>query len=478
MNSKQYYPKEACGIFGVSNHPQAAELTYLGLYALQHRGQESAGMVSYNGERVHIYRNMGLVPEVFTTDILEKLKGEIAIGHVRYSTTGSSRIENAQPQFVNCAKGEIAIGHNGNLINAAELKEKLEIENGAIFQSTIDSEIFIQLIAKSNKNSVEDILMEVFPLVKGAYSLVIYWDKKVIAVRDPYGFRPLCLGKIDNSYVVASETAALDHIQADYVRDIEPGEILIIDRDQLKSVFPFKDHTERAFCIFEYIYFARPDSQIFGENVHRVRKKLGAQLAKEHPVDADYVISVPDSGNSAALGYSEESKIPIEMGFIRNHYIGRTFIQPTQMVRNLSVNIKLNPIRDLIQNKRIVVVDDSIVRGTTSRSRIEVLRKFGAKEVHLRISCPPHISGCYYGIDFPSSGELLAKKNTMEEIKKFLNVDSIGYLSIEGMLNCMGNDGNKFCSACFSQKYPLPIPKNHDKMVIEKNNKSSFVYKN
>ncbi len=468
-------PKEACGVFAISDHPKAAELTYLGLYALQHRGQESAGMVVFDGEQVKIHRGMGLVGEVFTSEVLNQMRGDIAVGHVRYSTTGSSLIENAQPLFVNCSKGAIAVGHNGNLTNTSELKNKLEQQKGAIFQSTCDSEIFLHLISHSKEKSIEKILDEVLHQVDGAYSLVIYWDKKVIAIRDPYGFRPLCLGDLEGSPVVASETAALDHIGATYIREIEPGEVLIMDGKQIHSIYPFPDHTKRALCIFEYIYFSRPDSKIFGQNVHQVRKRLGVELAKEHPVKADMVIAVPDSGNSAALGFSEESQIPFEMGFIRNHYIGRTFIQPTQVLRNLGVNIKLNPVRDLIEGKRVVVVDDSIVRGTTSLSRVEALRKFGAKEVHLRVSCPPHVSACYYGIDFPSPNELLANQRSLTQIKEYLKVDSIGYLSKEGLLRATYRDNNSFCTACFDKNYPAMIGIDHTKFSVEKKRNSAVV---
>ncbi len=463
-------PKEACGVFGVAGLENASHLTYLGLYALQHRGQESAGIVTSDGKTLKVHKGMGLVSEVFSEKVLKDLTGPIAIGHVRYSTTGSSMIENAQPLLVSCAKGDLAIGHNGNLVNSRELREKLE-RKGSIFQTTVDSEIFLHLIAHSTAESREEALVDTLKQVRGAYSLVILWEDELIGVRDPNGFRPLCLGERDGSYVLASETCALDLIGARFVRDIEPGEIVFIGKNLVRSIKPFDPQTPSAFCIFENIYFARPDSSILGHSVHSLRKNLGVELAREHPVKADVVIPVPDSGNSAALGFSQESGIPFEMGFIRNHYVGRTFLQPSQFIRDVGVTIKLNPIREVIEGKRVIVVDDSIVRGTTSKSRVRILRQAGAKEVHVRISCPPHVSPCYYGIDFPSSQELIAANNTMGKIQSYLEADSLGYLSEAGMLRAMSHLKIGFCTACYTKKYPVPVEEGTNKMVMEKKRK-------
>ncbi len=463
-------PKEACGVFGIAGLENASHLTYLGLYALQHRGQESAGIVTSDGKTLKVHKGMGLVSEVFNEKVLKDLTGPIAIGHVRYSTTGSSMIENAQPLLVGCAKGDLAIGHNGNLVNSRELREKLE-RKGSIFQTTVDSEIFLHLIAHSAAESREEALVDTLKQVRGAYSLVILWEDELIGVRDPNGFRPLCLGERDGSYVLASETCALDLIGARFVRDIEPGEIVFIGKNLVRSIKPFDPQTPSAFCIFENIYFARPDSSISGHSVHSLRKNLGIELAREHPVKADVVIPVPDSGNSAALGFSQESGIPFEMGFIRNHYVGRTFLQPSQFIRDVGVTIKLNPIREVIEGKRVIVVDDSIVRGTTSKSRVRILRQAGAKEVHVRISCPPHVSPCYYGIDFPSSQELIAANNTMGKIQSYLEADSLGYLSEAGMLRAMEHLKIGFCTACYTKKYPVPVEEGTNKLVMEKKRK-------
>lgn len=462
-------PKDACGVFGIYGHEEASRLTYLGLYALQHRGQESAGIVTSDGKTLKVHKAMGLVSEVFNEKVLKDLTGSIAIGHVRYSTTGSSMIENAQPLMVGCGKGDLSIGHNGNLVNARELREKLE-RKGSIFQTTVDSEIFLHLIAHSSAESREEALIEALKQVRGAYTLVILWEDELIGVRDPNGFRPLCLGEKDGSYVLSSETCALDLIGAQFVRDIEPGEIVFIGKNLLRSIKPFAP-VPGAFCIFENVYFARPDSSMMGRSVHSIRKKLGVELAKEHPAEADVVLPVPDSGNSAALGYSQQSGIPFEMGFIRNHYVGRTFLQPSQFVRDVGVTIKLNPIREVIAGKRVVVVDDSIVRGTTSRSRVRILRQAGAKEVHVRISCPPHVSPCYYGIDFPSSQELIASSNSIEKIRSYLEADSLGYLSEAGMLRAMSNLNMQFCTACYTKKYPVPVDEGTNKLVMEKKRK-------
>lgn len=468
------HPKEACGVFAIHGHENASNLTYLGLYALQHRGQESAGIVTSDGKTLKVHKGMGVVAEVFEEGILKSLTGNIAIGHVRYSTTGSSMIENAQPLLVSCSKGDIAVGHNGNLVNARELREELE-KNGAIFQTTVDSEILLHLIAHSSAHSREEALIDSVKKVKGAYSLVILWEDEIIGVRDPNGFRPLCMGEKNGSYVLASETCALDLVGANFIREIEPGEIVFIAKNSIRSIKPFGNDTPTTFCIFENIYFSRPDSSFYGRSVHSMRKRLGAELAKEHPISADVVIPVPDSGNSAALGYSEESGIPFDMGLIRNHYVGRTFLQPSQFIRNVGVTIKLNPVKQVIHDKRIVVVDDSIVRGTTSRSRVRILREAGAREVHVRISCPPHVSPCFYGIDFPSTQELIASSHTLEEIRKFLEADSLGYLSTGGMLRAMNDLPTGFCTACYTRQYPVPVEEGIHKLVMEKKRKKIVI---
>lgn len=456
-----------CGIFGIYGHKEAAHLTYLGLYALQHRGQESAGIATSDGSRLYSYKGMGIVGDVFTDEKLKALKGDRAIGHVRYSTTGSSTIANAQPLHVNYSRGEIAIGHNGNLVNAGILRDELEAY-GSIFQTTMDSEIFIHLMAHSKHSKKEDTFIDALKQVRGAYSLVFLTERKMVGVRDPHGYRPLVLGDLNGAYVLASETTSFDLIGAKYVRDIEPGEIVFIDEKGLKSVKPFEKADRISKCVFEFIYFARPDSNIFGKNVYEVRKNLGKELAKEHPVEADLVIPVPDSGTAPALGYAEVSHIPFEMGIIRNHYIGRTFLSPAQTIRDFSVKIKLNPISSIIRGKRVVVVDDSIVRGTTSRSRINSLRTAGAKEIHMRISCPPHRHACYYGIDFPDEKQLIAATHSIDEVKRFLGVDTLGYLSAEGMMRAVEGTPREFCMACFDGKYAVPAPKGMHKYLMEK----------
>ncbi len=460
-------PKEYCGVFGIYGHKEAATLTYLGLYALQHRGQESAGIVSGDGKNLYVHKDMGLVSEVFTEDHLRGLVGNRAIGHVRYSTTGSSSLINAQPLVINYYHGVLAIAHNGNLTNAGELRDKLE-QMGSIFQTSTDSEIIVHFLAKASYPDKIDRLVYALNQIDGAYSFVMMDEEDVIGVRDPYGIRPLCLGKINDSYVLASETCAFDLIGAEFIRDVEPGEIILINSNGMQSIKKLEQRPHK-FCIFEYIYFARPDSIVFGESVHTVRKALGRRLAEENPVDADIVISVPDSGNSAALGYAEQSGIPFEMGFIRNHYVGRTFLKPNQMIRSFNTRIKLNPVKDIIKGKRVVVVDDSIVRGTTSKSRIARLRDAGAKEIHMRISCPPHKFPCFYGIDFPTNTELIAAKYNVEEIAKFIQADTLGYLSIEGMIKAAGNHKH-YCTACFSGEYPIKTAECVTKEILEKNN--------
>lgn len=462
-------PKEYCGLFGIANHKQASWLTYLGLYALQHRGQEACGIAANNNGVLNIHKDMGLVNDVFNPDILSKLKGSMAIGHTRYSTTGSSILKNTQPLLIEYAKGSICIAHNGNLVNSFTLRQELE-KSGSIFQTTTDSEIIIHLMARAETQDLQESLVYALKRIKGAYSLVMMDNHNLIGVRDPLGFRPLCLGKVGNTWCLASETCALDLIKAKFVRDVAPGEIILIGREGLKSI-RFEEMqavNNFAFCAFEHVYFSRPDSIIFDENVYSVRRKLGEQLAKEYPAKADFVVPVPDSGFSAALGYSKASGIPLEMGIIRNHYVGRTFIEPAQDVRDLGVRVKFNLIRDILKGKRIVVVDDSIVRGTTSKIRISNLRKAGVKEVHLRISCPPHRFPCFYGIDFHRSQELIANKYaSIDKIRQYLDVDSLGYLSLDGMQDCFKYPRNYYCAACWTGIYPVEAEKQHGKFSLE-----------
>jgi amidophosphoribosyltransferase len=465
----QNYPKHYCGVFGVFGHPNAAELTYYGLYALQHRGQESAGIVSSDGKQFREHKGMGLVPQVFNGEILHGLIGKMAIGHTRYSTTGSSHLRNAQPLTGNCVRGQIAVAHNGNLTNAAQLRDELEAR-GIMFQTTVDSEVILYLIAQPSSNGSGNHLVHVVRQIEGAYSLVLMTEQEMIGIRDPHGFRPLCLGKIDDAWVLASETCALDLIHAKFVRDVEPGEIVIINKDGLTSIQAFPEQQRRAFCIFEYVYFARPDSTIANRNVYRVRVEMGRQLAREYPIAADVVVPVPDSGNCAALGYSEESKIPFEMAFVRNHYVGRSFLQPSQLIRDFDVRVKLNLITELVKGKRVIVVDDSIVRGTTCKTRVNNLKEAGAKEVHVLVSCPPHMNPCVYGIDFPDRSKLMAANYSLEDIRKYLNADSLHYLSQEGMVKATGLPKNSFCMACYDGNYPVAYDPSVDKHIIERRN--------
>ena len=465
----QCYPKHYCGVFGVYGHPNAAELTYYGLYALQHRGQESAGIVTSDGKLFHSHKGMGLVSQVFKGDVLHGLVGNIAIGHTRYSTTGSSQLKNAQPLIVDCARGQIAIAHNGNLTNAAKLRDELEAK-GSIFQTTVDSEIILHLMAQPPKNGHSNTLVETIRKIEGAYSLVIMTEKELIGVRDPHGFRPLCIGRIDGGWVLASETCALDLIHAKYVRDVQPGEIVAINDQGLTSLQAFPEQQRRAFCIFEYVYFARPDSTIANHNVYKVRVDMGRELAREFPVKADIVVPVPDSGNCAALGYSLESGIPFEMAFVRNHYVGRSFLQPSQLIRDFDVRVKLNLIQELVKGKRVIVVDDSIVRGTTCKARVNNLKEAGAKEVHVLVSCPPHMHPCVYGIDFPDRRKLMAANHSLEEIRQYLNADSLHYLSQEGLVRATGQPANSFCMACYDGNYPVAFDPGMDKHAIERRN--------
>jgi amidophosphoribosyltransferase len=448
---------EECGVFGIHGHPEAANMAYLGLYALQHRGQESAGIASTDGEGIIFHKEMGLVADIFSEEILSRLPGHMAIGHVRYSTTGSSELKNAQPLVVDFESGSIAVAHNGNLVNAHEIKRELEV-SGSIFQSSMDTEVIVHLIARSRKERIEDRIVDALNQVRGAYSLLFMTRDKLIGVRDPHGIRPLVLGamKGDGGTVLCSESCALDLIEAQYLREVEPGEMVVVDARGTHSYRPFLQAVER-FCIFEHVYFARPDSLMGGTSIYEVRKALGRQLAKECPAAADVVIPVPDSGVPAALGYSEASGIPFEMGLIRNHYVGRTFIEPQQSIRHFGVKIKLNPVRGVVSGKRVVVVDDSIVRGTTGRKIIKMIRAAGAKEIHLRISSPPTCYPCFYGIDTPLRRDLIAATHTREEINTYLTSDSIGYLSMEGLHACVPNGKTTYCDACFSGNYSVPL---------------------
>lgn len=465
-------PHEECGVFGVFNNQQATDLTYLGLYALQHRGQESAGIAVSNGEIIQMHKAMGLVAEAFENGAaLEHLKGHIAIGHNRYSTTGNSQILNAQPILIKYKRGQLASAHNGNLINVGTLRMMME-EDGSIFQSTSDSEIVVHLVARSHEETVPEMIADALGQVEGAYSFLFMTDTQLIGVRDPHGFRPLCIGKTDESYFIASESCAFDIMDAEYVRDVEPGEIVVIDEDGLHSFFPFEP-AKPSFCIFEYIYFARPDSIVFGENVDKPRRRFGRRLAQEHPIEADIVIAVPDSANTAALGYSEESGIRFEIGLIRNHYLGRTFIDPNQAVRERKVKLKFNTVKGVLKGKRVVLVDDSIVRGTTLRQLVRLVRQSGAAEVHVRVSSPPIKNPCLYGIDMQTRGELIAANEAadqVDQVRQFIGADSLGYLSIEGLLQIateFGSEHAGYCSACFSGEYPMTPHEDVNKLLLE-----------
>lgn len=460
--------KEECGVIGLytDDPDRIAYMACYGLIALQHRGQESAGIAVKNEHGVKYYKDMGLVQEVFSDEKLNQLKGNMAIGHVRYSTTGDSHVTNAQPLVVRHRGGAIALAHNGNLVNANVIRDELE-DGGAIFQTSIDSEAIAALIAKNYKDGLELSLVRSLKKLKGSFALVILSDDKLIGVRDPFGLRPLCLGKLDNGYVLASETCALDVLGATFVRDIEPGEIVIIDDSGVNS-FKFSEGVRKAVCSFEYVYFARPDSDIDGVNVYMTRKNAGRILAQEHPVEADMVMAVPDSGTAGAIGFSEESGIPMGIGLIKNKYMGRTFIQPDQKIRELSVGLKLNVLRENVRGKRIVLVDDSIVRGTTSKKIVEMLKKAGAKEVHMRITSPPVCHSCYFGIDTPSPAQLIGATMSVEEINHIIGSDSLGYLSNKGLVESIGCSKNQLCTACFDGDYPMEVPKSASKFLFEK----------
>ncbi len=450
--------REECGIFGIHGHTEAANLTYLGLYALQHRGQESAGIAATDGERLTMHKAMGYVADGFDESVLSKLAGTAAVGHVRYSTAGESGLKNAQPILIDCAHGEIAICHNGNLVNGGELREKLVAE-GAIFQTTSDTEVLLHLYARSKAPTPEAALTEAVSQAQGAFSLVLLTKDRMIAVRDPHGFRPLTLGKLNDGWVVASETCALDLIDAVHVRDIEPGEMFIAGPDGTKSIRPFAT-APKAHCIFEHVYFARPDSSVFGLSVNEARTAFGRRLALEHPTpNADVVVPIPDSGVCAATGYAEASGLPMRMGLIRNHYVGRTFIEPQQSIRHFGVRVKLNPVRSILTGRSVVLVDDSIVRGTTSRKIVKMVRAAGAREVHMRISCPPTISPCFYGVDTPRRAELIGATHTLEEIRKYIGADTIGYLSLEGLLDSVGPERKSYCTSCYTGEYPVAFPR-------------------
>jgi amidophosphoribosyltransferase len=450
--------RDECGVFGIYGHTEAANLTYLGLYALQHRGQESVGIATSDGTRLQLHKAMGYVADSFDEPTIARLAGLSAIGHVRYSTAGESGITNAQPILIDCAHGEIAICHNGNLVNAQELREGL-VREGSIFQTSSDTEVLLHLYARSKAATPEQALVESVTQAQGAFSLVLLTRDRLIAVRDPHGFRPLTLGRLGDSYIVCSETCALDLIDAEWIRDVEPGEILIIGPDGPRSLFPFAP-ARRAHCVFEHVYFARPDSHVFGQSVNEARTELGRRLAAEQPADADVVVPIPDSGVCAATGFAEAAGLPLRMGLIRNHYVGRTFIEPHQSIRHFGVRVKLNPVRSIMTGRRVVLVDDSIVRGTTSRKIVRMVRHAGATEVHMRISCPPTISPCFYGVDTPKRSELIAATHSLEEIRKFIGADSLAYLSLDGLLGAVGEDRGSYCTSCYTGEYPVAIPNN------------------
>jgi amidophosphoribosyltransferase len=458
-----------CGIFGIYGHPEAANMTYLGLHALQHRGQEAAGIVAADGGRLRTHRAMGHVADIFGVDVLEKLPGRAAVGHVRYATAGGSELRNAQPLTVEYAHGAISVAHNGNIVNAAELRARLEAR-GSIFQSSSDTEVIIHLLAHAREPDTVERIAAALREVKGAYSLLFLTETKIIAARDPHGFRPLALGRLRDSFVFASETCAFDLIEAEFIREIEPGEIVVIDKAGLRSYRDLLTDTlpPERFCVFEHVYFARPDSRVNGMSVYRVRERLGRRLALEHPIDADVVVPVPDSGIAAAIGYARQSGIPYDMGLIRSHYVGRTFIEPQQSIRHFGVKLKLNAVREVLENKRVIVVDDSIVRGTTSRKIVKMVRAAGAREVHLRISSPPTTHPCYYGIDTPTRSELIASSHKPEEIARYVTCDTLGYLSVEGLLEAAQArpETAPYCAACFTGEYSVPFASGGDGKLI------------
>jgi amidophosphoribosyltransferase len=452
--------KDECGVFGIFGHPEASSLTSLGLYALQHRGQESAGIAVADGTKMRVVRGMGQVADAFKEETLAGLGGHLAIGHTRYSTAGDSTIENAQPFLIDCAHGQIAVGHNGNLVNARELRDDL-VRAGSIFQTTSDTEVVLHLYARSKAPTVEEALVESISQVSGAFSMVLLTKNRLIAARDPHGFRPLSLGRLGDAWIVCSETCAMDLIGATYEREIEPGELLIISDGGLRSIRPYPP-AQLAHCVFEHVYFARPDSYVFGRSVNEVRTSFGRILAAEAPVPADVVVPIPDSGVCAAMGFGEASGVPVRFGLIRNHYVGRTFIQPQQSIRDFGVKVKLNPVRSILEGKRVVLVDDSIVRGTTSRKIVRLIKAAGAREVHVRISCPPTVSPCFYGVDTPSRKDLIGATHTVEQIREFLEADSLAYLSLKGLRDAVGDSRNTYCTSCYTGVYPVSFPQNEE----------------
>ena len=448
--------KDECGVFGIYGHPEAANLTYLGLYALQHRGQESVGIATTDGARLRAHKAMGYVNDVTEAD-LQRLAGTAAIGHVRYSTAGESGLKNAQPILIDCAHGEIAVAHNGNLVNAQELRDDL-VRHGSIFQTTSDTEVLLHLYARAKADTIEGALVDSIAQVRGAFSLVMLTKDRLIAVRDPHGFRPLAIGALGDAYIACSETCALDLIGATYLRDVEPGEMIVAGPNGLRSYRPVSP-APASHCIFEHVYFARPDSYVFGQSVNEARTEMGRRLAREQPVDADVVVPVPDSGVCAATGYAEASGIPLRMGLIRNHYVGRTFIQPQQSIRHFNVKVKLNPVRSILEGKRVVLIDDSIVRGTTSRKIVTMVRAAGAREVHMRISCPPTVSPCFYGVDTPRKSELIAATHSVDQIRDYIEADSLAYLSLDGLLGSVGERRASYCTSCYTGEYPVASPR-------------------
>ncbi|MGE3277603.1 MAG: amidophosphoribosyltransferase [Vicinamibacterales bacterium] len=452
--------REECGVFGIYGHREAAKLAYLGLYALQHRGQESAGIAAADGERVLAVRDMGYVNEIFDEPALESLTGTIAIGHTRYSTAGESKISNAQPILIDCVHGQVGICHNGNIVNANEIRQEL-VQQGSIFQTNSDTEVVLHLYARSQAPSFEEALAGSIARLTGAFSFAIITKDHLVAARDPHGFRPLALGRLGEAWVVASETCAMDLIGATWVRDVEPGELLVIGPQGVRSLRPFAPQ-RLAHCVFEHVYFARPDSEVFGTSVNEVRTNLGRRLAQETGVPADVIVPIPDSGVCAAIGYAEEANVPMRLGLIRNHYVGRTFIEPAQAIRHFGVKVKLNPVKSILTGKRVVLVDDSLVRGTTSRKIVKMVRAAGASEVHMRISCPPTVSPCFYGVDTPRRSELIAATHTLEEIRKYIGADTLGYLSLEGLLDAVGPNRGSYCTSCYTGEYPVAFPRDEN----------------
>ena len=452
--------REECGVFGIFGHAEAAKLAYLGLYALQHRGQESAGIATADGTRIRAVRDMGYVNDIFDQQALASLPGDAAIGHTRYSTAGESKLSNAQPIVIECAHGQVAVCHNGNIVNANEIRDRL-VNQGSIFQTSSDTEVLVHLYARSRASTFDEALVESIGQLSGAFSFAVLVKDHLLAARDPHGFRPLALGRLGDAWVVSSETCALDLIGATYVRDVEPGEVVVIGADGLRSRRAFPP-APLSHCVFEHVYFARPDSEVFGQSVNEVRTNLGRRLANETAVPADVVVPIPDSGVCAAIGYAEEAKLPMRFGLIRNHYVGRTFIEPAQSIRHFGVKVKLNPVKSILTGQRVVLVDDSLVRGTTSRKIVKMVRAAGAKEVHLRISCPPTVSPCFYGVDTPRRSELIAATHSLEEIRKYVGADSVAYLSLEGLLNSVGPKRSHYCTSCYTGQYPVAFPRDEN----------------